>query len=189
MGRWCYALRQGWAFRQQLKAFLCRRDYQIHHLNEITAERLDRENIAILVLDFDGVLAGHDASAPLPEAAAWLRQLSLGIGEQRIALLTNKPKAARLAYFQEHFPLIHIVQGVRKKPYPDGLKEIIAYKNIPPHRVVLLDDRLLTGMLATCLARCRGWYFRYPAQRLLKAPVRETAFSCLRIIERLFWGL
>lgn len=189
MGRFCFAVKEGWRHRKMLKSFLSDRSLQIHQLDEITSGRLDQEEIAILALDFDGVLAGHDADQPLPAVVTWLQQLCQNVGEQRIVLLTNKPKAARLAYFAKHFPLIHIVQDVRKKPYPDGLKEIIAYKNVPAHRVVLLDDRLLTGMLATCLAHCRGWYFRYPYRRFWHAPLRETWFSCLRGFERLFWRL
>lgn len=184
MSRWWFALVQGFKNRQRLKAFLNNPALQIHRLSDITAQRLDAASIAILVLDFDGVLAGHDAAQPLPEAHAWLKALSQQIGEQRIALLTNKPKLERLRYFAEHFPLIHVVRGARKKPYPDGLDEIIAYRNVPPHRVLLLDDRLLTGMLATCLAHCQGWYFYPPCRRFWHAPIRESFFSFLRFFER-----
>ena len=187
MKRWWFAMVEGFKYRERLKAFIHNDALQIHQLTEITAQRLDDANIAILVLDFDGVLAGFNASEPLPEAAAWLKTLSQSIGEQRIALLTNKPKPQRLQYFAEHFPLIHVVRGERKKPYPDGLKEIIPYKNVPPHRVLLLDDRLLTGMLATCIAHCQGWYFSSTLPTILARACRETFFSCLRTFERLLF--
>lgn len=179
-----FALKQGFKERKKLKTFLNDPTKQITSLSEITAERLDNANIAILVLDFDGVLAPHGALEPLPEAAQWLRRLSMVVGETRIAILTNKPHPARLRYFSEHFPSIHVVQGVRKKPYPDGLLEVIAYRGVPPHRVMLLDDRLLTGMLATVLCCCQGWYFRHPISNYKASPIKEGFFSLLRVMER-----
>ena len=186
MNRWFFALKHAWGQRKVLKSFLTERNKQIYSLSEITPARLDAAQVAILVLDFDGVLAHHDAKEPNDEALKWLRNLSMNIGEQRIALLTNKPKRNRLEFFNTHFPSIHIVSGVRKKPYPDGLAEVANYKGVAPHRVLLLDDRLLTGMLATCLSYSQGWYFRKPYSNYWKNPIRESFFSFLRGFERLW---
>jgi hypothetical protein len=183
--RWWFAIRNGWQQRKQLRQFLINPQKQIHALSEITLEKLEQANIAILVLDFDGVLAGHDALEPDPDALLWLQKLSANIGEQRIALLTNKPKPERLRFFSQHFPSIHVVQQVRKKPYPDGILEIANYRGVAPHRVVLVDDRLLTGMLATCLAYSQGWYYTPPRTNYWKHPFKEMFFGMLRGLERL----
>lgn len=182
--RWAYTVYQGWKKRKELKRFLNAPDYQIQSLSEITAKRLDEADIAVLVLDFDGVLAGHGESFPAPEAEKWLRQICQEMGELRVAILTNKPLPARIEYFRKQFPLIHVVQSVRKKPYPDGLLEVAHYKAVPPHRVLLVDDRLLTGMLATCLSYCQGWYFCHPKQNIYRRPIKEIFFSMLRGLER-----
>src|SRR4029078_5475879 len=126
--RWFYAIKQAWLQRKNLKSFMVNQAKQIHSLEEITAQRLDNANIAILVLDFDGVLAAHDSMEPSEEAKNWLKKLCLEIGESRIAIFSNKPKSARIAYFTEHFPSIFMLYGVRKKPYPDGLMTIAEYK-------------------------------------------------------------
>jgi len=181
-----FAITQAWSQRAALKRFLTEKDKQITALTEITASRLDEANIAILALDFDGVLAPYDALEPLPEVQKWLTQLSLEIGENRIVILTNKPQPERLRYFADRFPSIFIVQDVRKKPYPDGILQIVEYKGVPPHRVLLLDDRLLTGMLATCLSYCQGWYFCKPYQNFTLHPFKEAFFSLLRVCERWF---
>ncbi len=182
--RWWFAIKNAWQQRAYLKRFMCSADYQIHALEEVTPQKLEEANVAILVLDFDGVLAGHDAKEPTEDAARWLRSLSHSIGEQRIAILTNKPKPERVRYFAEHFPSILLVQGTKKKPYPDGLQAIAAYKGVPPHRLGLIDDRLLTGMLATCLSYTHGWYF-YPARtHFWHHPIKESFFAFLRWFER-----
>lgn len=187
--RWWFTLYWGWNKRKELKRFLTEPNYQIQSVFEITAKRLDDAGIAILVLDFDGVLANHGADKPLPDVEVWLRQLCYEIGELRIAILTNKPLPVRIDYFTKQFPLIHVVQSVRKKPYPDGILEVANYKGVPPHRVVLVDDRLLTGMLASCLAYSRGWYFRHPYQNLRRRPIKELFFSTLRVLERCIFRL
>lgn len=184
MPRWWYAIKMGWQQRKNLKCFLTDSQVRISALSEITPQKLDEANIAILILDFDGVLAPHDAAMPLPEAQAWLTGLCQTIGEHRLALFTNKPKAERLAYFQKHFPSIFIVHGVKKKPFPDGIIQVADYKGVPVHRVALLDDRLLTGMLSVCLAYARGYYFVKPYHSYLHHPFKEGFFSLLRQIER-----
>ena len=176
-----------WQQRKALKRFLMAPGLQISSLDELTPQRLDAANIAILVLDFDGVLAWHDADAPLPEAERWLVSLSQTIGEHRLALFTNKPKSIRVAYFQKRFPSLYIVHGVRKKPYPDGITQVASYKGVPVHRVALLDDRLLTGMLSVCLAYSQGYYFVKPYHNFVRHPFKESFFSCLRHLER--WAI
>ncbi len=185
MKRWFFALKEGWLHRQELKAFLSDPNKRITSLTNITVERLEKANVAVLVIDFDGVLAPHGAVTPSPEAEKWLRHLSHNLGEQRLALLTNKPFASRLRYFAEQFPSIYVVTGGRKKPYPDGLFQVAEYKGVEMHRVALLDDRLLTGMLATCLSYCQGYYFCNPCRNVWRHPIVELWFSFLRMIERL----
>lgn len=179
-----YALKHAWLARGMLKKFLIDPRCSIGSLAEITPQRLDDAHIAILILDFDGVLGPHDADEPLPEVAQWLRALSGVIGEQRIAILSNKPKPARLRYFSTHFPSINFVYGVPKKPYPEGLLSIAEYRGVPPHRVALVDDRLLTGMLATYLGSTQAWYFRQPIQNFRQHFFKECFFSFLRGLER-----
>lgn len=184
MLRWWYAIKMGWQQRKNLKRFLTDPQIRISALSELTPQKLDDANIAILILDFDGVLAPHDAAKPLPQAEEWLKGLCQTIGEHRLALFTNKPKSERMAYFQKQFPSIYIVHGVRKKPFPEGIIQVADYKGVPVHRVALLDDRLLTGMLSVCLAYARGYYFVKPYHHYLRHPIKEGFFSCLRQIER-----
>lgn len=178
-----FSLQEGFRARHILKRFLVEPERQIYSLTEITAERIDEANVAVLVLDFDGVLANHGEAVPLPDSAEWLFKLSHQLGQQRLAILTNKPYPQRIAYFKAHFPGIQIIQG-RKKPYPDGLLEIAYSRGLAMHRILLLDDRLLTGMLATKLASCQGWYFCRPFTNYWRRPFAETFFSCLRVLER-----
>ncbi len=182
--RWWFAIKNAFIERKNLKGFLQDPAKQIHSLEEITLEKLDNAGIAILVLDFDGVLGPHNAKEPSQETTVWLTKLCQTIGEHRVALFTNKPKPARITYFRKNFPSVFFLEGARKKPYPDGLATIAAYRGVPVHRLVLVDDRLLTGMLASCLAFTQGWYFRPPKTNYWRNPLVEGWFSLLRVGER-----
>src|SRR5690242_1115619 len=93
--------------------------------------RLKAEGIAVLALDFDGVLAPHGFSAPLPEAGEWLSSCVAVFGEENIFILSNKPTEERRQWFAEHFPVMRFIGGVRKKPFPDGLNKIGELVSVP----------------------------------------------------------
>ena len=65
---------------------------------------------------------------------------------------------------KENFPDITFVYAQRKKPYPDGLQQIINITQADPKTIALIDDRLLTGGLATCLAGTHMIYINKPLQ-------------------------
>ncbi len=187
MSRFIYALKKSWQHRKKLNRYLTQENLAIQSLNELQVSDLENLNVAVLVLDFDGVLAPHDAGEPTEAAHAWLKKISMNLGEQRIAILSNKPKPLRKAYFQKYYPGIQWVESVAKKPYPEGLIEIASSRGIATSRLLIVDDRLLTGILASCLAPCQAKYFAKPISQYSKHPIKESFFSFLRVIERYFF--
>ena len=185
--RFAYALSKGWRHRKKLHSYITQKNLKISHLHELSVSDLENLHVAVLVLDFDGVLAPHDAVQPTASAHAWLKEVSMNLGEQRIAILSNKPKPLRKKYFQQHFPGIQWVESVAKKPYPDGLIEIANSRGVATSRLLIVDDRLLTGILASCLAPCQARYFARPISQYARRPMQELFFSCLRITERGFF--
>jgi uncharacterized protein len=146
---------------------------------------LKNQGIKIIVLDFDGVLAAHGETFPHLEAEQWLRNCITTFGKEQVFILSNNPFQARQDYFEKLG--IKFIASVKKKPYPDGLNTIIQQVSCHAKELVLIDDRLLTGILATCLAQTRGILITKPYQNLSKRPVKERFFSFLRWIEqRLF---
>lgn len=154
-------------------------DLNLHELNNL--------GIRILVLDFDGVLNSHGETYPRSEVIAWLEAIQSALGAENIFILSNKPFRLRIQFFAERFPGIRFIRGVRKKPYPDGLEAVFKIKALSitqRSHVVLIDDRLLTGMLATCIAGCQGIYIRKPYIQFSKRPIVESFFQLLRWLER-----
>lgn len=153
---------------------------------ELDPEQLHSSGIAALALDFDGVLAGHGAPVPLPEAAAWMKRCEALFGGDRIFILSNKPTEGRRKWFAEHFPAMRLISGVRKKPFPDGLIKTAGLAGVPLSSVMMVDDRLLTGCLAALAAGALPCYIRRPYVSFGFRPFAELFFKLLRAGERLF---
>jgi predicted HAD superfamily phosphohydrolase YqeG len=147
---------------------------------------LSLSGISVLVLDFDGVLAPHGDAVPLPEAILWMKKCEAVFGAEQIFILSNKPTEERRQWFADHFPAARFISGVRKKPFPDGLKKTGELANVPLSSILMVDDRLLTGCLAAILAGARPCYIRNPYVSLAHRPGAELFFQLLRAGERVF---
>ena len=179
-----YAISQAWQQRRALRALARKPQCHCQQVTQITAEQLVQAQVTGLVLDFDGVLAPHGDLAPLPQVVDWLEKLTESFPPDQIFILSNKPMLQRRTWFTTHFPQIHFVSGVRKKPYPDGLQSVVKKSGIPVENLVLVDDRLLTGMLATILAKSQGiWVTRAYCRLSIKNP-KELFFFMLRSMEK-----
>lgn len=157
--------------------------------DSVNPELLKKSGTRVLALDFDGVLAPHGRSEPLPETAEWLENCCSVFGQENVYILSNKPTAARSHWFGCRFPGIRFISGVRKKPYPDGLLKIIKTSGVQPSEVMLLDDRLLTGVLAAYLAETRVTYINRPYIDFRGNPFPELIFASVRAAEQRLFGL
>ncbi len=157
------------------------RNCQLHQISPV---QLKHENTVILVLDFDGVLAAHGELHPTKELHDWLHECIDVFGSSKMFVLSNKPLPARITNFNKHYPGIRYITNARKKPYPDGLQEIMAVTGQPARALMLVDDRLLTGGLAACIANVPVTYIGRPYVLLSKRPIQELFFMTLRFLER-----
>jgi hypothetical protein len=153
-------------------------------LRQILPTTLKQKGVAVLVLDFDGVLAAHGECYPTDELHPWLHDCINTFGSKHVFILSNKPLPSRITYFKHHFPGVRYITEVKKKPYPDGLQKIIALSEQPSEGLMLVDDRLLTGGLAACIANVQIIYITRPYVLLSKRPLQELFFMTLRFLER-----
>ena len=176
-----FTLRMSYHYRHELAAIVrnSTSDYQVLHLSPST---LKEQGISVLVLDFDGVLAAHGEYQPTEELCAWLHESTQFFAH--VFILSNQSLSHRVAYFECYYPHITYLTGVRKKPYPDGLEKILALTEQPAHCVMLVDDRLLTGALAACIAHIQFTYITRPYYDKANRPIQELFFACLRLLER-----
>jgi uncharacterized protein len=143
------------------------------------------ENIKVIALDFDGVLGPHGYPRPTVDLEQWFAKVRACGQISRVYIYSNKPTQARKHYFETYLPEICFLSGIRKKPFPDGIKRIAELEGVPPEAVLMVDDRLLTGMLAAILAGAQGFYVTRPVTDFGYRPVHEAVFGLLRVVEKL----
>ncbi len=154
---------------------------------EISIQQLRLTGVKIIVLDFDGVLAPYGDDQPSTLMLGWLNRCIRQFGEANVFILSNNPSPARIEFFREHFARVQWLTGFRLKPYPDGLEWAISFRSVAPREVLLIDDRLMTGVLCACIAQIGVCYVRQPIVALSKRPSRELFFMALRGMERLLF--
>lgn len=138
---------------------------------------------SVLALDFDGVLAPHGYPKPVDESTVWLKELVTSRRYKRVYIYSNKPTKARKLFFAELSPEIRFVSNQRKKPYPDGLRFIAEKEGVAPSDIIMVDDRLLTGILAAIIAGTSWLYVSRPLKDYGCNTISELFFSILRFSE------
>jgi len=179
-----YAIKQAINHKNQLKNILKDPFCHADNILEINPLELKERGTKVLVLDFDGVLASHGKLDISPEVLSWLDKCKDTFGEDNIYLHSNNNLKLRLQFLQTHCPYMKILTPAQKKPYPEGLISVSSQTKINFENITLIDDRLTTGMLATCLANCHGIYIEKPYINLSKHPLLESWFYLLRKIEK-----
>ena len=172
-----FSIKEGLRYRTQLKAIpyaknICMIDWQ----------NLYQSGIRVVVLDFDGVLAA-DKQEEVLDGVDTVLDAVVSIFGEHVYIFSNQPRKIRQIYFEKNFPRIQFLIA-KKKPYPDGLLNIIAREQIDPQQVVLVDDRVLTGGLAAVLAGIKCILIKKPYICFRHNFLREIIFMSIRIVER-----
>ena len=179
-----YAVAMAFRYRKALSAY--RRDKALQRQSILTLDpvHLRAAGIKIIALDFDGVLASHGATEIGLEIRNWLNRCIHIFGPGHVFILTNKPSTERANYFSAHFSSVEFIFPKRKKPYPDTILSILQKTQVSPSELLVVDDRLLTGILAAIIAGVRGCYIVEPLVDLHKHLLSELFIMSLRKLER-----
>lgn len=184
INRILYALIMAFRHRKALSAY--RHDPALQHQSilHLDLKALQAEGLKIIALDFDGVLASHGATEMSLEMGDWLHHCTQIFGRGHVFILTNKPSRERANYFAKNFSDVEFIFPKQKKPYPDSILAILDKTHVAPSELLVVDDRLLTGILAAIIAGVRGFYITQPLVDLYKRPISECFIMSLRQFER-----
>ena len=179
-----FALKMSHRFRKPLIGYRTKKSLQIKNIFELSPLKLKEEGYKVVVFDYDGVLAAHGENKLSDKVADWLKNFVEKFGMGKVFILSNKPSKQRVQYFSNHFKGIEFIFGKRKKPYPDGILQILQITEVPAGKLLMVDDRLLTGILAAILANVRARYLTDPMINYHNRPITEIFIQTLRKIER-----
>lgn len=184
-----YSMAKAKQHRAELLNFAKQASQHYPAIVDIPMTYFEQNRIEIIALDFDGVLAAHGEPRVNGVVMKWLARLIEKVGVDRICILSNKPTKIRKQFFADHYPGLAFVSGTRKKPYPDGLQKVMKLKGVSADQVCLIDDRLLTGILATIINGSHGILITQPYRNTTGHIFKETFFAFLRFAECLRFGV
>ncbi len=174
-----------WRYRKALGAYKRSSRLQIKEVLTLDPVALQEKGIKVIVLDLDGVLAAHGENCLSPAIGSWINLCVQTFGIGKVFILSNQATKIRARYFAQNFKGVVFIVPARKKPYPDGILQVLQSTKVTGSAVLVIDDRLLTGILAALLTNTAGYYVVKPFICWRKRPIRESFFVMLRSIERL----
>ena len=117
-------------------------------LTDITPELLKREDIRLLMLDFDNTIVPYTTNEPAPEMEQWLK----GMLETDIPIcVVSNSKRDRVKIFCGHYGIPCITHA--KKPFSKGIRECLERFGVPAAQAALVGDQIYTDTLG---ANCAG---------------------------------
>ena len=183
MFRLFFTVKALWLHWRELKEYPKNLSLQTKTIFDCNLSAIKQSGIKVLVLDYDNVLAGHAVNILDEKVISFLNKSMAIFGSDHVFILSNRPTEVRYRYFEKTHPGLRFVSGFRKKPYPDSLLWIMKETKVSAEEVLVVDDRLFTGILAAILVGSRALWVTSPMVRLDKHPILETIYIVLRYLE------
>jgi len=184
MLRYIYTVQQFIVHRKILQQYATDPQLQSPTILDIAPQQLYAAGIRTMVIDFDGVLTAHAMPVPDPMVEQWLAACVACFGREQVFILSNNPIKARQEYFAADKNRAQLFISRRKKPFPDSLHAISQQCGRNPSEIMVIDDRLATGILAAIIAGTKAIFITRPCVNFAAHPVREGFFMTLRKIEQ-----
>ena len=119
-----------------------------HAVTDITPGFLQKQNIRLLMLDFDNTIVPYTTNIPTEEMAAWLREMAAS--DIQVCIVSNS-KRDRVKLFCQEYGLACITHA--KKPFSKGIGECLKQYAVPAQEAALAGDQIFTDTLG---ANCAG---------------------------------
>lgn len=117
-------------------------------LTDISPAFLDRQNIRLLMLDFDNTIVPYTTDIPTEEMEAWLARMAAS--NIRICVVSNSKKD-RVKVFCAHYGIDCITHA--KKPFSRGIRQCLRRYDMPAESAALVGDQIYTDSLG---GNCAG---------------------------------
>lgn len=167
-----------------MKKYLTSSLYSSNVLIDVSPYYLRKIGIKVLILDFDGVLSSYGETYVLINDVLFWLKFSLEIYTfENIFIFSNNMTKSRNLLLNK-IGINMVINRAKKKPYPDAIISILYYKNLLYHEIIMVDDRIFTGILAAELANIRGLFIISPYYNLKDNFLKEFFYIILRKIER-----
>ena len=117
-------------------------------VTDVTAAFLQRENIRLLMLDFDNTIVPYTTDIPTAQVSDWLSVMKHT--DINICVVSNSHKE-RVKIFCAKYGIDCITHA--NKPFSKGIRECLGKYQISPESCALVGDQIFTDTLG---ANCTG---------------------------------
>lgn len=111
-------------------------------ITDILPSWLKKQNIRLLMLDFDNTIVPYTTCVPTKEVTAWLEMMRTC--DIMVCVVSNS-RNNRVPAFCREYGLDCITHA--KKPFPKGIRECLAKYDIPASQAALVGDQIFTDTL------------------------------------------
>ena len=117
-------------------------------LTDLTPEFLEKQNIRLLMLDFDNTIVPYTTNIPTRNMMSWLTRMDMcGV---KMCVVSNS-KNDRVRNFCTQYGIDCITHA--KKPFSRGIRQCLQRYRIRPEECALVGDQIFTDTLG---ANCAG---------------------------------
>ena len=120
-------------------------------LTDLTPEFLEKQNIRLLMLDFDNTIVPYTTNIPTRKMMLWLTKMDMcGV---KMCVVSNS-KNDRVKKFCAEYGIDCITHA--KKPFSRGIRQCLARYGAPPGECALVGDQIFTDTLGANRAGVRS---------------------------------
>ena len=116
--------------------------YITNALTDLTPEFLEREDIRLLMLDFDNTIVPYTTNIPTPVMEQWLKAMT--VSSVQLCVGSNSKKD-RVRKFCAAYGIDCITHA--RKPFSRGIRQCLARYGLKPENCALVGDQIFTDTL------------------------------------------
>ena len=116
--------------------------YITNALTDLTPEFLEREDIRLLMLDFDNTIVPYTTNIPTPVMEQWLKAMT--VSSVQLCVVSNSKKD-RVRKFCAAYGIDCITHA--RKPFSRGIRQCLARYGLKPENCALVGDQIFTDTL------------------------------------------
>ncbi len=116
--------------------------YITNALTDLTPEFLEREDIRLLMLDFDNTIVPYTTNIPTPVMEQWLKTMT--VSSVQLCVVSNSKKD-RVRKFCAAYGIDCITHA--RKPFSRGIRQCLARYGLKPENCALVGDQIFTDTL------------------------------------------
>jgi HAD superfamily phosphatase (TIGR01668 family) len=122
--------------------------FRVPCLTDLTADMLRKQNIRLLMLDFDNTIVPYTTDIPTDAVRVWIEEMRNT--DIQLCVVSNSHNS-RVKIFCEKYGLDCITHA--KKPFSKGIRQCLERYGIPASASALVGDQIYTDTLG---ANCAG---------------------------------